>query len=390
MAKWAYLAAFVLAVAGLWSPAWAGSFEDESGFYQDGGANDDVGDGAVYTTGWGGAYQQADGRLPAGLNSSQLLALQAAHPEMFPAGSMNRADLLNYYRVDQQLGGRAISTVLPAGLTDSQLLSLNQAHPEQFPRGNMTSAELTSFYRLNQAVRVQREVGTLPAGLTRGELSYLYRASPESFPEGRMTQAQLVQYYNLVQGQYSAAYLTFRRDIALPRGLTGSELMRYYTGNPYAFPSRHMSQSEVEDYYRQNQARFYPGATNASQLTGQGTGAIGGAALTGMGVANPVTTALVNAAAGNRNVISRNVNATEISGYASQLASGALAGGPSAGGGLTSSALAAGTSVGGNLAAGAGSAVRRFTNLSPLGLSQEQIARNGQNQLRALLSLLSR
>jgi hypothetical protein len=79
---------------------------------------------------------------------------------------------------------------------------------------------------------------------------------------------------------------------------------------------------------------------------------------------------------------SKNVDSKAIAKYVSLVSAGA--------GGSTSGLLAAGTSIGGGRTPDTAVTVRKFTNLSTLGLSQDQITKNNQNQLKALLALISK
>jgi len=363
MNKSIYLSVLAVLLAGFSSPVQAeglsSTYSTAGGSYHTydtGGALIDAGTGLVTTS--------ADQRLPAGLNSKELVALYDEHPEKFPATGMSQAELVSYYKTDQKIGGKAVTKILPKGLSPTQLVTLNKDHPEKFPRANMTQAELTSFYKVNQALGVQRDVGTFPSGLTQGELSYLYKTHPESFPEAGMTQAEIADYYKLSQGRYSAAAagLVYKKR-ALPRGLSATELTRYYKGNPSAFPSRSMTQAEIEAYYSSNQSEYYPAKASKSAAVA------GGAAKTTATKTTASTT-------------SKKVDSKAIAKYVGLVAGGA--------GGAVSGLLAAGTSVGGAKGAGTAGSVRKFTNLSTLGLTEDQIVKNNQNQLKALLALLSK
>lgn len=366
MNKSIYLSVLAVLLAGFSSPVQAeglsSTYSTAGGSYHTydtGGALIDAGTGLVTTS--------ADQRLPAGLNSKELVALYDEHPEKFPATGMSQAELVSYYKTDQKIGGKAVTKILPKGLSPTQLVTLNKDHPEKFPRANMTQAELTSFYKVNQALGVQRDVGTFPSGLTQGELSYLYKTHPESFPEAGMTQAEIADYYKLSQGRYSAAAaaLVYKKR-ALPQGLSATELTRYYKGNPSAFPSRSMTQAEIEAYYSSNQSEYYPAKASKSAAVA------GGAAKTTATKTTASTT-------------SKKVDSKAIAKYV-----GLVAGGAGGAGGAVSGLLAAGTSVGGAKGAGTAGSVRKFTNLSTLGLTEDQIVKNNQNQLKALLALLSK
>lgn len=368
MNKSIYLSVLAVLLAGFSSPVQAFSLGGDgySSLYSAGGSYYTYdADGALIRTGTGLVSASADGRLPAGLNSKELVVLYDAHPEKFPAAGMSQAELVSYYNTDQQIGGKAVTNILPKGLNSDQLVVLSKAHPEKFPRADMTRAELTSFYKVNQALGVQKDVGTFPSGLTQGELSYLYKTHPESFPETGMTQTEIADYYKLSQGRYSAAaaHLVYKKR-ALPRGLSATELARYYKGNPSAFPSRSMTQAEIEAYYSKNQSEYYPAKASKSAAVA------GGAAK---------TTATKTTAS------TKKVDSKAIAKYV-----GLVAGGARGAGGAVSGLLAAGTSVGGAKAPGTAAAVRKFTNLSTLGLTEDQIVKNNQNQLKALLALLSK
>ena len=368
MNKSIYLSVLAVLLAGFSSPVQAFSLGGD-------GFSSPDGLGAAYYY-YGGRYYAsdptavaspvafpADGRLPAGLNSKELVALYNDHPKKFPAAGMSQAELVSYYNTDQAIGGKAVTNILPKGLNSDQLVVLSKAHPEKFPRADMTRAELTSFYKVNQALGVQRDVGTFPSGLTQGELSYLYKTHPASFPEAGMTQAEIADYYKLSQGRYSAAAadLVYKK-VPLPRGLSATELARYYKGNPSAFPSRSMTQAEIEAYYSSNQSEYYPSKTPKSSTVAGG------------GVAK--TTA---------STTSKKVDSKAIAKYV-----GLVAGGAGGAGGAVSAVLAPGTSVGGAAVPGTAASIRKFTNLSTLGLSQDQISKNNQNQLKALIAMLSR
>lgn len=361
MNKSIYLSVLAVLLAGFSSPVQAFSLGGDglSSSYSLGGSYYTYdADGALIRTDTGLVTTSADGRLPAGLNSKELVVLYDAHPEKFPAAGMSQAELVSYYNTDQAIGGKAVTSTLPKGLSSAQLVALSKAHPEQFPRANMTQTELASFYKVNQALGVQREVGTFPSGLTQGELSYLYKKHPESFPEARMTQAEIADYYKPSQGSHSTAHQVYKKR-PLPQGLSATQLARYYQGNPSAFPSRSMTQSEIEAYYSSNQSEYYPAKASKSAAVA------GGAAKT--------------------TASAKNVDSKAIEKYV-----GLVAGGAGGAGGSVSGLLAAGTSVGGAKVATTGAVIRKFTNLSTLGLSQDQISKNNQNQLKALLALLSK
>lgn len=355
MNKSVYLSVLVVLLAGFSSPVQAFSLGGSYYTYD--------ADGALVLTDVVPVRASTDGRLPAGLNSKELVTLYNNHPEKFPAAGMSQAELVSYYNTDQAIGGKAVTDILPKGLSPTELVALNKAHPEQFPRANMTQTELASFYKVNQALGVQRDAGTLPSGLTQGELSYLYKKHPESFPEAGMTQAEIADYYKLSQGGYSAAHQVYKKR-PLPQGLSATELARYYQGNPSAFPSRSMTQAEIEAYYSKNQSEYYPAKASKSAAVA------GGAA---------------KATAAKTTASTKKVNSKAIAKYV-----GLVAGGAGGAGGAASGLLAAGTSVGGAKAPGTAAAVRKFTNLSTLGLTEDQIVKNNQNQLKALLALLSK